>query len=68
MGVYEHKQGKYESYRVARTIDGVLHQKYFPKTKQGLADAKACDHEQVLKQFEAQKHFTGYRGRWKRTA
>ncbi len=66
MSIYEHKQGKYTSYRVARSVNGVLRQKYFPMTRDGLAEARNLDDEWAAEQADAQTRFTGARSRWRR--
>lgn len=66
MSVYEHQQGTYKSYRVARSVEGKLRQRYFPRDEQGLLDAKALDREWEAEQHSAQRSFTGYRARWRR--
>ena len=66
MSVYEHKQGTYKSYRVARSVEGKLRQKYFPLSEDGLQAAKKLDQEWADEQATAQTNFTGYRARWRR--
>lgn len=66
MSIYEHKQGKYTSYRVARSVNGVLRQKYFPMTSAGLVEARNLDDQWAAEQAEAQTKFTGARSRWRR--
>ena len=72
MAVYEHRQkdryGTYKSYRVARSVDGITRQKYFPFTAAGKKKAEALDEQWEQEQAEAQRHFTGIRARWRRTA
>ena len=53
MSVYEHQQGTYRSYRVARSVDGHLKQAYFPRTDQGFASANKLDDEWAAEQEEA---------------
>ncbi len=66
MAVYEHQQGKFKMYRAVRSVNGRPQQRYFPFTAQGKAQAEAHDAELAKQQHEAQKHFTGLAGRWKR--
>ena len=66
MSIYEHKQGSYESYRVARSVDGKLRQEYFPKTRKGLAAARKRDKELASEQENAQQFFTGPALRWQK--
>lgn len=66
MSVYKHQQGNYQSYRVARSVDGKLCQEYFPRTRQGLADAKKRDEELARDQERAQQFFTGPALRWQK--
>ncbi len=66
MSVYEHKQGTYKSYRVARSVEGKLRQKYFPFSEDGLLEAKKLDQEWAAEQAFAQTSFTGYKARWRR--
>ena len=66
MSIYEHKQGKYTSYRVARSVNGVLRQKYFPMTRAGLTEARNLDDQWASEQADAQTRFTGARSRWRR--
>lgn len=64
MGIYKHQQGNWKSYRVARSIDGKLHQDYFPRTREGYQEAKQCDEEFEKRQVIAQAFFVGYAARW----
>ena len=64
MSVYKHQQGSYRSYRVARSIDGELHQAYFPRTREGYRKAKAQDEKWERAQKRAQRKFTGPARRW----
>lgn len=66
MSVYEHEQGSYKSYRVARSVNGKLRQKYFPRSDDGLAAAKVLDQEWADEQAKAQLSFTGMKARWRR--
>ena len=66
MSVYKHQQGSYSSYRVARSVDGKLKQEYFPRTRQGLADAKRRDEELAQEQEKAQQYFSGPALRWQK--
>ena len=66
MSVYEHEQGSYKSYRVARSVNGKLRQKYFPRSEDGLAAAKELDKEWADEQARAQLSFTGMKARWRR--
>ena len=66
MSVYKHQQGSYVSYRVARSVDGKLKQEYFPRTRQGLADAKKRDQELAQEQERAQQYFSGPALRWQK--
>lgn len=66
MSVYKHQQGNYQSYRVARSVDGKLCQEYFPRTRQGYADAKKRDEELARDQERAQQFFTGPALRWQK--
>ena len=64
MGVYEHQLGDWRAYRVARSIDGKLHQAYFPHTREGRREAIRFDDALAKKQASVQKYFTGYAARW----
>ena len=64
MAVYKHQQGSYRSYRVARSVNGELQQKYFPRTRDGYRKAKAHDEKLARAQVRAQKKFTGPSRRW----
>ena len=66
MSVYKHHQGNYQSYRVARSVDGRLCQEYFPRTRQGYSDAKKRDAELTRDQERAQQFFTGPALRWQK--
>ncbi|MYD44141.1 MAG: hypothetical protein F4W90_09670 [Gammaproteobacteria bacterium] len=66
MSVYKHQQGNYQSYRVARSVDGKLCQEYFPRTRKGLAEAKKRDEELARDQERAQQFFTGPALRWQK--
>lgn len=66
MSVYEHEQGSYKSYRVARSVNGKLRQKYFPRSDDGLAAARELDKEWADEQARAQLSFTGMKARWRR--
>ena len=66
MSVYLHEQGSYKSYRVARSVDGKLRQRYFARTEQGLKQAKAVDQEWANEQAQAQMNFSGMKARWRR--
>lgn len=66
VSVYEHEQGSYKSYRVARSVNGKLRQKYFPRSDDGLAAAKELDKEWANEQAQAQMSFTGMKARWRR--
>ena len=57
MSVYKHEQGTYRSYRVARSISGHLRQQYFPRTREGLNQAKELDKEWEQEQSKARKRF-----------
>lgn len=66
MSIYEHRQGSYESYRVARSVNGELRQKYFPRTSKGKIAAEQLDQEWANEQHQAQDHFSGTALRWSR--
>lgn len=66
MSVYEHEQGSYKSYRVARSVNGKLRQRYFPRSDDGLAAANELDKEWADEQATAQMGFTGMKARWRR--
>lgn len=66
MSVYEHQQGSYTSYRVARSVDGKLIQYYFPRTRKGFAEAKKRDKELAKEQARAQEFFSGPALRWQK--
>ncbi|MCE2437032.1 MAG: hypothetical protein J4F97_03360 [Pseudomonadales bacterium] len=64
MSVYKHEQGTYRSYRVARSINGKLHQAYFPRSRDGWRKAKELDQQWAEQQATAQRKFTGSAMRW----
>ena len=66
MSVYKHQQGNYQSYRVARSVDGKLCQEYFPRTRKGYQEAKKRDEELARDQERAQQFFTGPALRWQK--
>ncbi len=66
MSVYKHQQGSYQSYRVARSVDGKLCQEYFPRTRKGYQEAKKRDEELARAQERAQQFFTGPALRWQK--
>ncbi len=66
MSVYEHEQGSYKSYRVARSVNGKLRQKYFPRSEDGLNAARELDKEWAEEQARAQMSFSGMKARWRR--
>lgn len=66
MSVYEHEQGSYKSYRVARSVNGKLRQKYFPRSEDGLSAARDLDKEWADEQAKAQMSFSGMKARWRR--
>ncbi len=66
MSVYEHEQGSYKSYRVARSVNGKLRQKYFPRSDEGLSAARELDEEWAAEQAQAQMSFSGMKARWRR--
>ena len=66
MSVYKHQQGNYQSYRVARSVDGKLCQEYFPRTRKGYREAKKRDEELARDQERAQQFFTGPALRWQK--
>ena len=66
MSVYEHEQGSYKSYRVARSVNGKLRQKYFPRSDEGLNAARELDKEWADEQAKAQMSFSGMKARWRR--
>ena len=66
MSVYEHEQGSYKSYRVARSVNGKLRQKYFPRSEDGLNAARELDQEWAEEQAQAQMSFSGMKSRWRR--
>ncbi|MCY4657085.1 MAG: hypothetical protein OXC80_09760 [Gammaproteobacteria bacterium] len=55
MSVYEHQQGTYQSYRVARSINGQLRQAYFPRTQDGYQEAQQRDQQWAQEQLEARR-------------
>ena len=64
MAVYEHQQNDWRAYRVARSVDGKLHQAYFPHTSKGYREANRLDHKLAKQQANAQAFFTGHAARW----
>ena len=64
MAVYKHQQGTYRAYRVSRSVDGKQVQKYFPRTREGYRQAKACDQRLQKAQTRAARKFTGSARRW----
>lgn len=66
MSVYAHQQGSYTSVRVARSVNGKLRQKYFPRSEEGWKAAYALDREWEKEQAQAQLGFTGLQSRWRR--
>ncbi|RKU24235.1 hypothetical protein C6500_00285 [Candidatus Poribacteria bacterium] len=66
MSVYEHEQGTYRSYRVARSIKGQLRQQYFPRTREGLSLAKQLDKEWAEEQVKARSLNTHRMDHWRK--
>ena len=50
MSVYEHQQGSYRAFRVARSIAGHLRQAYFSRTDEGLKQARQLDEQWAQEQ------------------
>ena len=66
MSVYEHEQGSYRSYRVARSINGHLNQRYFPRTNEGLRQARMLDREWQEEQSKARQLSTESMSHWRK--
>ena len=66
MSVYKHEQGSYRSYRVARSVNGKLRQKYFPRSEDGFAEAQKLDQAWAEEQAQAQMSFSGLKARWRK--
>ena len=56
MSVYEHAQGSYRAYRVARSVNGKLRQAYFPRTNTGHLQAQSLDSKWAEEQAKAKEH------------
>ena len=66
MSVYAHQQGTYTSIRVARSVNGKLRQKYFPRSEEGWKAARELDRQWEEEQARAQLGFKGLQSRWRR--